>query len=389
MKRTRTRDLLAPTGATAWRAALLLAAAILAAAADAWAAEFSLFPDSAAVGPRFYAREDALGEAGFRILDLEGSYPWSAGGGPGPLADSEILRAAMLAQGPATPAVAAVAPPTKLFTTPTIVATAGTLLLGSVYAMSGGWKYGFNSFHFTDEKWFESSTYSGGADKSSHVVVSSGLSRFLYEVYVAQGHSPDQSFALAFSVSILTGFIVEIGDGVTVYGFSAQDLAADVLGTAAGLLINRNHLQDLLGIRLGKVSTDIPDQVIGNSEPSLGTGYSNEIFVADVKFLGLGDRLHLSPGLARYFLFSVAYFTKGFGYEPPIPGRYQNVGFELGLNVPEVLTAVGVKETTWWGKALLAAFNFFRIPFTQVGVYYDLTNHKWYGPGAPYGYNPH
>jgi hypothetical protein len=43
-----------------------------------------------------------------------------------------------------------------------------------------------------------------------------------------------------------------------------------------------------------------------------------------------------------------------------------------------------VSNETWWGDALLRAFQFFRIPYTQIGAYYNLANQKWYGPGAPY-----
>ena len=51
------------------------------------------------------------------------------------------------------------------------------------------------------------------------------------------------------------------------------------------------------------------------------------------------------------------------------------------------LKAAGVNDSTWWGDFLLRAFRFFRIPYTQVGAYYNLKNHKWYGPGAPYHYD--
>jgi uncharacterized protein YfiM (DUF2279 family) len=390
MLRTRGRDIIAPIREALARTALVVAVALLPSAALS-ATGLRLFPDSDPA-PRVYAQPDAAGEAGLRLLDLEASYPWSGGSGPDLAAALELappLPGEAEEDPPAPTLVPAPSLTAGLFTTPTIIATAGTIMLGSIYGMSGPWKYGFQSFHFTDEKWFEPFTYAGGADKCSHFVVSSGLARFLYEVYVAQGHSEDQSFALAFASSIFIGFVVEITDGVTVYGFSVQDLSADILGTTAGLLINRNHLEDLLGIRLGKVSTDIPERYIIGREASLGSGYSNEIYTADLKFAGLADRLHYRPGLTRFLMLSVAYFTKGFGYEAPIPSRYQNFGFELGLNVPEILMAVGVKDTTWWGKGLLAVFNFFRIPFTQVGVYYDITNGKWYGPGAPYGYYPH
>ena len=58
----------------------------------------------------------------------------------------------------------------------------------------------------------------------------------------------------------------------------------------------------------------------------------------------------------------------------------------MGLNFPEILRCVGVSESTWWGQGLIAIFNFFRFPFTQVGVYYNLFDGKWYGPGAPRQY---
>ena len=383
MQRIKGRAFLAHTRTT------LVAAAALLSSAGLSSTELRLFPDSAPA-PRFYAQVDAVGATGLHLLDLEGSYPWSSSGGP-ELAATPVLKSAPDgSEEPAAPAPVSTPSLTAgLFTTPTIIGTAGVIALGGIYAISGPGRYGFHSFHFTDEQWFERFTYAGGADKASHVVVSSGLARFLYEMYREQGHSEDQSFALALAASIFTGFIVEIGDGLTVYGFSAQDLGADILGTTAGLLINRHHLQDLLGLRLGKVPTDIPERYIVDREDSLGSGYSNEIYTADVKFAGLGKRLHFNPGPARFLLMSVAYFTKGFGYDPPLVGRYQNVGFELGLNIPEILMAVGVKDTTWWGKPLLMITNFFRFPFTQIGVYYDTTNGKWYGPRAPYHYNPH
>jgi hypothetical protein len=93
-----------------------------------------------------------------------------------------------------------------------------------------------------------------------------------------------------------------------------------------------------------------------------------------------------NPGFSRFFLTSFVYMTKGFGYAPPLPTRYQEIGFEVGLNFTEILRAFGVSESTWWGQGLIAIFDFFRFPFTQIGVYYNLYDGKWYGPGAPWHY---
>jgi hypothetical protein len=52
-----------------------------------------------------------------------------------------------------------------------------------------------------------------------------------------------------------------------------------------------------------------------------------------VKLGGLASHLHAVPGLARFFLFSFAYLTKGYGYVPP-PSRGTSRSAEFGLNFP-------------------------------------------------------
>ena len=360
--------------------ATLLAAAVGAVAFAARADQFQLFPASP---PRPQYIEDSRwdGEHELHIVDLSHAYPWNGGG-------AETAAPADAEDSPEPPPPAAPPPaPKKLFTTGTTLWTAGALLGGVLQGIGAPLQYGTQSWHFTDEKWFQYDTYAGGADKASHFIVSSGVSRLLFDVYQLQGHSMDQSFTLALATTVMAGIFVETGDAVTVYGWSWQDLTADILGATAGLLIHRNCLQDLIGLRLGDAYVDVPQAAIGSSQPSLGRSYSDEIYVADLKLGGLAPRLNGSkPGIERFFLTSFAFFTKGFGYAPPLPTRYQEVGVELGLDFSNIARALGVQETTWWGKGLIAFFNFFRIPYTQVGVYYNFKNHKWYGPGAPYHY---
>ncbi len=375
------------------RRATWLSAAILAASVGARAEELRLFPDTAAA-PRDPAAEPEAVEPRLRLLDVEHAYPWNAGRtDPGvelaALADTYAFRDAADGAGgsqePPPPSVKTPAP--KLFTTSTTILTAAALVGGFMQGLGAPLQYGWKSFHTTDEGWFSRTTYVGGADKISHFIISSGVSRALFEAYIAQGHTVDQSFNLALGTAFMAGAFVEIMDGVSVYGFSFQDLTVDALGSAAGLLIQRNHLEDMLGLRLGLATTDIPLQYVGSSVETLGHSYNDEIYAADFKPAGLVRRLGGKPGFERFFLTSFVYFTRGFGYDAPLPTRYQEVGFEVGLNFPEILRAVGVDEKTWWGTGLQAIFQFFRFPFTQVGVYYNLYDHKWYGPGAPYHYD--
>ena len=364
--------------------ATLLAAALSAVAAGAQADEFRLFPASPP-GPRDFADFHWGSEPQLHIVDLEHSYPW--GGGteihieiPAP------LETAYLQETPPPSPDAPPAAPKKLFTTPTTLVTAGALLGGFLQGLGAPLQFGWQSWSFTNEGWFGRDTYVGGADKVSHFVISSGVSRALFEAYTAQGHPVNQSFNLALATAFMAGAFVEIMDGVSVYGFSWEDLTVDALGSAAGLLIQRNHLQDLIGLRLGLATTEVPPEFVGSSVETLGHSYNDEIYAADFKPAGLVRRLGGKPGFERYFLTSFVFFTRGVGYDPPLPTRYQEIGFEVGLNFPEILRAFGVTEKTWWGTGLIAIFNFFRFPFTQVGVYYNLFDNKWYGPGAPYHY---
>jgi hypothetical protein len=361
--------------------AALVAAGLVCAVAGVAADEFRLFP---AQGPRHLTEPGTSSEAEFRLVDLEHSSPWGGGA-----ADFRLQTAAAPEAPQEPPPSLAAAPPApapRLFTTGTILWSAGTVLGGVAQGLGAPLRHGWESFHFTDEGFFGYDTYAGGADKASHFTVSSGVARLLFDVFMKEGHAVDQSFTLAFAATFLSGTAVEIMDGVSVYGFSFQDLTADFLGAASGLLIQRYCLQDLIGLRLGPAHAEVPASAAGSSEEWLGHGYSDEIYAADLKLRGLVSRLNGKPGVERFLLTSFVYYTKGFGWSPPLPSRYQEMGFELGIDFTAILKEVGLTETTWWGQGLYAFFNFFRIPYTQIGAYYNLTNHKWHGPGAPYRY---
>ena len=363
----------------------MLAAAGWAAARGARAGELRLFEGSP--HPRYATPIETGEESELRLLDLEHSYPWG-GGDPSFRLVGDEAAAGDPQEPPPAPTPEVRPPPKKLFTTTTTLWTAAALLGGVGQAIGAPIKYGTNAWHFTNEGWFGYDTYAGGADKVSHFIISSGVSRLLYDIYIQDGHSVDQSFALAFATTFMTGIFVETGDAFTVYGWSWQDLTADFLGTTSGLLIHRFCLQDLIGLRVGPAGGDVPPSASGSSVEYLGSSYNDEIYAGDLKLGGLITRLHGTPGIARFFLTSVVYYTRGFGYAPPLPSRYQAMGFELGINFPAILDGLKVPKDKWWGQGLYEFFNFFRIPYTQIGAYYNLTNKKWYGPSAPYHYLP-
>jgi len=266
--------------------------------------------------------------------------------------------------------------PPKKQKTRMILVSAGVLAGSAVSTLTGGWEHGFQRLHFTQEHWFGRTTYAGGADKVSHLVFYDGLSRELAVAYRRMGYSENESYALAFGVSVAGGLIVEIGDGLTVFGFSYEDFLTDIVGAGAAVLISKNGLDDLIGFRFGPITSPVPRV---HAVDNVGKDYSKEIYTADLKLAGAAQRLHWRIGPARFLYLSATYGSKGYKFSAP-EFRQRDIGVEIGLNVAEVLTAVGVRDTTWWGRPLMILANFIRLPYTSIGYRYDLNHSRWHGP---------
>jgi hypothetical protein len=322
---------------------------------------------SAEVLPEFAPAAAGTGfEASFeRVLEAEGA-----------IAPPELAAVAFAeAEGDLAADETEVAPPEKAPRRLWIRVVSGATLIGSAWNSFGDGPN--HKFHFTNEGWFGRYTYAGGGDKASHVVSYYIVAKLLSGVYMELGMKKNDAALLGTGVSILAGFVTELGDGRGKYGFSYEDFVMDSVGAVSALGISYYGLDDLLGYRAGLVPT----------QPALccpygGTGkdYTREIYTADLKIAGLGERMKFNPGPARYLLFSISYSAKGYPYANP-GIRDRMVGFELGVNFGEVLRALHVPPDRWWSKVLYFAFDVLRIPYTQIGMYYGLNTGKWFGPG--------
>jgi hypothetical protein len=285
-----------------------------------------------------------------------------------------------------TPDAKAPAPAPRLWDTKTAAITAGVVLGAPVLGYFAWWRDSSRSrFAFANERWFQEDTYAGGADKASHVFWGYLGSRLLQGAYRGAGKTPTQARSLALAVATLTGALVEVGDGYSQYGFAWEDIAANSIGALAAFGIDAWKLDDVVGLRMGLMSTPVPPPCCRYG--GYGDDYSKEIYTLDLKLAGLLPRLGARPGLARFLLVSGTYQTKGYRYSPP-QNRRREVGIEVGLNVREVLLAAGVTESRWWGKVLLGVATYVRIPYTGWGWRYDLNSGTWTGPNSGRGYDP-
>jgi hypothetical protein len=114
---------------------------------------------------------------------------------------------------------------------------------------------------------------------------------------------------------------------------------------------------------------------------NIGRDYSGEVYTADVKISGLARRLRFDPGPARFLLFSVTYGTNGYDTVAP-QLRQRLVGLEVGIHFSEILRSIGLPSEPVWGEVIYFFFDTIRIPFTAIGVRYDVNNHEWFGPTA-------
>ncbi len=239
------------------------------------------------------------------------------------------------------------------------------------------------SFHFGGERWFGENTYAGGADKAAHFVDYYIISKEMSFLYNTLGYSRTQSIGIGVGLALLAGVINESGDGINRYGFSYEDLVMDTAGALSAAVISALGANDLVGFRTGFL---LPPYNVPSAPGSVGGGYSSQIYTADLKLAGAARRLNLNVGPLRYLLFSVTYATKG--YATGVSDlRERQVGFEIGLNLEEILNSVGVRRDTWWGYSLHFVLDNVRVPFTSVGFQYDLNAGKWYGPGNGAGYS--
>jgi uncharacterized protein YfiM (DUF2279 family) len=235
--------------------------------------------------------------------------------------------------------------------------------------------------HLAHENWFGEHTYVGGTDKVSHFVAFELLARELAGLYGFLGYDQDRARLLGFGVSVATGTIIEIGDATNLFGFSYEDLLTDLAGAGTAVLLAKLDAEDLLGFRYGKVPGPAPEHV---EDEVLGRDYDYEIYTADVKLAGVARRLGIDIGPARYLLLSATYGVKGYP-RGAIADRERQVGFEVGLNIGEMLNAVNVTRDKWWGFAAHVVADDFRIPYTAGGFRYDLNHARWRGPNTGEG----
>jgi uncharacterized protein YfiM (DUF2279 family) len=235
-------------------------------------------------------------------------------------------------------------------------------------------------FQFANEGFFGRHTYNGGVDKAAHFVDYNLMQVAFANTYRRIGYTSGQSGWIGFATSLAAGLTTEIGDGTRIFGFSWEDLLMDAFGAATAMGLSKSGWNDTIGFRFGTFSQD-PAPSCCADNTNIGRDYSGEIYTADLKIAGLARRLNFNPGPARFLLLSTTYGTNGYNHVAP-ELRQRLVGLEIGVNFSEIFRSLGVPSEPLWGEVFYYFFDSFRIPYTAIGVRYDVNNHEWFGPTA-------
>ena len=219
-------------------------------------------------------------------------------------------------------------------------------------------------FRVHHEGWFGEDTVNGGADKASHITDYYVIASLFEDTHKMLGYSEKAAILWGHGLAVATGLANELSDGFTRHGFSWEDLVADTAGATAASVVSLTRTRDLLGMR----TSHLPSST-----------YTHDVYSADFKLSGLGQRLGVNIGPLRWLLFSVTYGAKGYRVNPPIEHQRQ-VGFEIGLNLQQILFDLKVRRSTWWGYPLHVIADNIRFPYTAVGMRLDLNSGKWHGP---------
>ena len=106
---------------------------------------------------------------------------------------------------------------------------AGGLLVGSlINSYYDWWKDASEPFHFSDDGLFNN--YSLGIDKVGHAYTSYFYFHAFHNIMLWGGYDSSTAFWLAAGSSAFFAVSIEIGDGLSPYGFSAYDLAFNIGG---------------------------------------------------------------------------------------------------------------------------------------------------------------
>ncbi len=209
-------------------------------------------------------------------------------------------------------------------------------LLGSLaFGVTFWWwpeKGNLQPAHFKEDGWFERKDDWGGADKTGHAFSAYLLSRSMALAYREAGMDSGKAALRASLAGAGIVSLLEVADGFTKYGFSREDIAANISGAGLAYLLETNPTLDrLLDLRWEY----LPSEEFGYGEVGMNfvSDYSGMKFHLVCKLDGV-PLLEKTP--LSFLELHAIYYTRGYGFSGAAPPGRRNLAFGLSVNLSKL-----------------------------------------------------
>ncbi len=231
-----------------------------------------------------------------------------------------------------------------------VAVASGVLLWGFTQ-----WGYGEEDFHFNKEGWFQKDTSNGGTDKLGHFYTNYLMTQVLASIYNDWGYDRDNAaLYAALTAGLLSGILIELGDGFSAHGFSKEDFITNILGAAVGYYWYINpSLAEKIDFRVEYAISLNSDNVT-----DFTTDYEHMKFLLAIKAEGFEM---FQNNVMKYLELHIGYYTRDFNHDTmPLEGRKRYLYAGIGLNLSKLLRP-------YMGE-YSKAFNYFQVPYTYLPV---------------------
>lgn len=262
----------------------------------------------------------------------------------------------------------------KSKTNSAIIAGPGIITAYGVFAWD--WSRTTN-FQFRNEGWFQKNTYAGGADKFAHAYSHFVVTRAYDSYFQYIGHSPKEANYYAMFSGALVGLFIEIGDGMSHYGFAFNDLIADFVGVGfAGLLNSNKSLDELLGFQIiygqDKGTKEHPGRKLRDPIDD----YNRQTYVLNLRLSGIP---HINENkFFRYLNLDFGFYSRGYNDSQTNPNNLndqyvRNLFFGLSINFYKLFEDYDPNGN--WNIVASKTSKYYQPPFTGI----QLKKHSIHG----------
>lgn len=192
---------------------------------------------------------------------------------------------------------------------------------------------------YCDEHWFAQGSYSGGADKTGHMMSYYFQKRALNWMFINIGNSLDDANLYSTGVATGLGLLVEMGDGFSSYKFSYEDFIMDLVGVGFAYFADKYPwFDELIGLRWQYWPSSDQKQFEQHPLHNPTSDYSGHKYWLSLKGAGVSSINHT---WARYATIDLGFYSRGFKPSnregSKWPNQYRTISLGVGLNLSELI----------------------------------------------------